>query len=338
MDQPGLSDFVDLTLLDRLLEGQWRATGVPLGVSGADGQWLASCGHGKAGFFSRPEWEIRCGAWTLARVGLTAPEGELPADRVREAALAAAQWIQGIVDASVAAGARESHFRSVFESMQDVYYRADAQGRLQFWSPSALKLLGYEAPEELAGKDLSELYLEPSDRRHFLEVLEEKGYVSDYEVTLRRKDGSLLYVATNSRLLRDAQGCVQGVEGLFCDISDRKRSDEALRQSETRYRVLLETMDEGVVYLDPDGDFLFANPAAEAMLCSGHPGDTSWGIACGISWYCLKGLFRGWGWRIGIVPCVSERMMGKNVMCWRSSRPIAARMVGCWGSRGCSGM
>jgi len=132
--------------------------------------------------------------------------------------------------------ASEERYRSIIENMQDVYYRSDAEGRLIMISPSGAALLGYETPEQMLGMVIRDtFYHDPDDRDAFISNLKMKGALAGYEVTLKRKDGTPLPVATSTHLLFDADGGYCGVEGVFRDISEERRASEALRASEEKF-------------------------------------------------------------------------------------------------------
>ncbi len=119
---------------------------------------------------------------------------------------------------------------NLLERMNDVYYRSDTEGRLILASSSWAKYLGYGDIADCLGKNIAgTFYADPGERNRFIEDIYRNGSVSDYEVTLKKKDGTLLPVATSSYLYFDESGNVLGIEGTWRDISDRKRSEEALR-------------------------------------------------------------------------------------------------------------
>lgn len=120
----------------------------------------------------------------------------------------------------------EERYRSVIENISDVYYRTDVEGRLVMFSPSAMRLLGYGSLDEMLGHTAATFYDDPKEREQLLERLRIEGSVNDYEVMLRRRDGSRLQAATTSSYYRDAAGTVLGVEGIFRDITERKRAEE----------------------------------------------------------------------------------------------------------------
>lgn len=126
----------------------------------------------------------------------------------------------------------EEKFRKIIENMQDVYYRSDINGALIMTNPPAVKLLGFDSIEEMIGLDIAEtFYSNPDERHKLLQLIREKGDVHNYEVTLKRKDGSLLTVLTSTHYYYDKAGNPLGVEGVLSDITERKKSEDSLRKA-----------------------------------------------------------------------------------------------------------
>ena len=171
---------------------------------------------------------------------------------------------------------RESErlYRSVVDNIQDVFYRTDAAGLLVMISPSGVRLLGYDSPDEMLGLPNETFWYEPEKRTEFLGLIRAHGRVSDYEVTLKRRAGRPVLVATSSGLYFDGQGNALGVEGIFRDIAERKRAEEALRVSEERFRSIVEASPMGMHFyrLDEGGRLILdgANPSADTMLGIDH--------------------------------------------------------------------
>lgn len=128
----------------------------------------------------------------------------------------------------------EEKYRAIIENMKDVFYRSDADGRLVMISPSGAKLLGYETPKDMTGLDIArQIYCNPADREAFLDAMNAHGFVLDYEVCLKRKDGSVQYVSTTSHFYFDAQGEIAGIEGIFRDITQRRCAEEEMIRKNT---------------------------------------------------------------------------------------------------------
>lgn len=119
----------------------------------------------------------------------------------------------------------EAIYRDILENMIDTYYRTDKNGLIVMASDSASDLLGYPV-DELIGKSLSSLYVNPGDRDNFLERLNSEGRLQKQEGLLRHKDGSHVVVEVNTRLLLDSEGNTFGVEGIVRNITERKRAEQ----------------------------------------------------------------------------------------------------------------
>ena len=156
----------------------------------------------------------------------------------------------------------EANYRSVIENIQDVFYRSDAHGNLIMASPSYVTLLGYETIDDCLGKSIAEVaYYDTEKRTELLRELQSKGSVTNYEVVLKRKDGTLITVETNSHFYLDDAGNIAGVEGIFRDITERKRMVESLRESEERFRSVVEKSSLGIAIVDDTFLCTYANKA-----------------------------------------------------------------------------
>ncbi len=160
------------------------------------------------------------------------------------------------------------NYRTVLDTMQDGFYRADESGDLVMASPSFAAMFGFATVDEAVGRNIAaELYQQPADRAALLDALAEgDGEVSDYELALKRRDGQPMFAATNSHYYRDVTGAVRGVEGVLRDITERKRAAQALAESEERSRLLLQSAGDGIFGVDHEGHVVFMNSAAEEML------------------------------------------------------------------------
>ncbi|PKL68080.1 MAG: hypothetical protein CVV30_12110 [Methanomicrobiales archaeon HGW-Methanomicrobiales-1] len=153
-------------------------------------------------------------------------------------------------------------YRTILDNIQDVYYRCDKDGKIIMASPSLLKLTGFSSLNDLIGYKITEkLALFPENRNKFLTTIYREKKVTDYEGTIKRMDGSTAIVSINSQLVCDTAGNVTGIEGILRDISARKQTERALRESEERYRNVVEDQTEFICRFTPDGIITFVNDA-----------------------------------------------------------------------------
>jgi len=160
----------------------------------------------------------------------------------------------------------ETRYRSVIENIQDMFYRTDAQGRLVMLSPSTPKQLGYASVEDMLGRPATDFWLHPEDRQALLDRLNSDGLVVDYELTLKNKTGEPVLVSAASAYYRDGEGRVLGVEGIFRNITERKRLELNLADQLAFRQALLDTIPYAVFYKGADTRFLGFNKAYEEVF------------------------------------------------------------------------
>ncbi len=156
----------------------------------------------------------------------------------------------------------EEKHRSIIENIQEVFYRTDIKGNLVMMSPSGAKLLGYDSVEEMMGLNVTKtFYAVPEERGEFLTVLEEKGVVNDYEITLKKTDGTLVPVWASSHFYFDKSGNPLGMEGLLSDITERKRAEREIENLQRYNRGLIESNLDPLATFDREGIIMDVNRA-----------------------------------------------------------------------------
>jgi len=158
-------------------------------------------------------------------------------------------------------------YKNLFDNLIDVYYRTDAKGRFIMLSPSIEALLGYQ-PEELLGVNVADLYVDRKKRDLLTQRLMNEKWVEGFETRLKTKNGSVIWASTNAKLLRDQTGHVLGIEGLTRDITEHKRIEKALRESELQYRVIFDNSPLGILQVDPQGTITYCNDMAIELFRS----------------------------------------------------------------------
>jgi len=126
----------------------------------------------------------------------------------------------------------ERNFRRLFESMQDVYYRTNAQGVVQHVGPGVRRVLGYE-PHEIEGRTAESYYPQSSDHDAFKAEIMAHGEVSDFPGQMVRKDGTVIDISISSHALFDHNGNFAGVEGIYRDVTQRKNLERELQRLAT---------------------------------------------------------------------------------------------------------
>ncbi len=142
----------------------------------------------------------------------------------------------------------------------------DREGRVTMWNPAAEALFGWRE-HELIGKPSpivpDELLKGTAELRARLLSGET---VRGLEVLRQTRNGSLVTVILSAAPIRDADRKVKGILGFLADITEQKRSEEAMRKAEEKYRTIFENTVEGIYQTTPDGKYISANPALARML------------------------------------------------------------------------
>ncbi len=164
----------------------------------------------------------------------------------------------------------EEKYRTLVEhSLQGIAIAQDSPPRLVFVNRALGKTLGYR-PEELTALSTegTEALVHPEDRMTFFKLfrdrLQGRPMPPRYEFRGVCKDGSVRWLeVSTSRLLYKGEPAVQAV---FVDITERKQAEETLRQSEEKYRTVLETIEDGYYEVDLAGNFTFFNDSVCRIL------------------------------------------------------------------------
>jgi PAS domain S-box-containing protein len=172
------------------------------------------------------------------------------------------QFVQGTLEDITARKKTEEElrlsdekYRIIFENVEDVIYETDYRGFLTFVSPSAERYVGLKS-EELAGMHIRDLLVNPADYERLNTTFEALGFIKDYELRMKYKDGQGAVVSFSARPILNERGEPVGVRGIGRDITERKRAEEQIRK-------LSQAMEQGgdsVIIMDRNGTIEYVNP------------------------------------------------------------------------------
>ena len=119
----------------------------------------------------------------------------------------------------------EEKYRILFEGSKDAIYITTREGTVVESNPSLLDLFGYSR-EEMSDWSAKDTYLNPDDRSRFRKAMEESGSVKDFEVSLLKKDGTVMDCLITSAVRRSKEGDITGYQGIIRDVTELKRAQE----------------------------------------------------------------------------------------------------------------
>ncbi|HEX6503948.1 MAG TPA: GAF domain-containing protein [Terriglobales bacterium] len=127
--------------------------------------------------------------------------------------------------------AAEEKYRQLFEQVQEGVFVSTPEGKLVDCNDAFIQMLGYSSRGELSALNVEqELYASPEQRELFRREIEKHNYVRNFEVTMRRKDGTLLIAVESSFASRDSFGKIDRYQGFLLDMTEKKRAEEEIRR------------------------------------------------------------------------------------------------------------
>jgi PAS domain S-box-containing protein len=157
----------------------------------------------------------------------------------------------------------EEKYRTILDNIEDGYFEVDISGNFTFLNNSTQRILGY-SKSELLGMNYKKYMDEENAKRLFqlfnrVYKIGESSKGFDWQIITKEK--AKRHVEASVSLMTDSDGQRKGFRGIVRDVTERKKTEEALRQSEERFRTVLEANPDPVIVLDMDGKVIFVNPA-----------------------------------------------------------------------------
>jgi len=156
---------------------------------------------------------------------------------------------------------REKKLRTIFETANEGIAIADHNNVLTDVNKKFCEMTGYSR-EEIIGKNFSEFFLLEEDQKgqEIREQNRQQGIAQQFELRLRRKDNSLIWTRVSATGIFD-DGKYLGSFAFFTDITEQKKLEEELKQSEEQFRLIWENSNDGMRLTDEEGKVILVNPA-----------------------------------------------------------------------------
>jgi PAS domain S-box-containing protein len=180
---------------------------------------------------------------------------------------------------------RESErlYHEFFATSRDSVFITSADGKWVDFNNATVEMFRYDGWEELSRVPIASLYVNPEERSTFLSIINKQGYVKEYPVQLKRKDGTVIDTLITTEVRQNKDASKKEYYGTIRDITEHKRMNEALLESERKIRGLFDQSFQFIGMTTPDGTLIEANKTSMRFSgikesdCLGKPfWDTPW--------------------------------------------------------------
>ncbi len=162
----------------------------------------------------------------------------------------------------------EEKYRTILETTEEGYYEIDLAGNFIFFNDPVCKLLGYTKKELMGMNNRQYTDKETAKKvfQAFNKVYRTGKPTKEFDWQIIRKDGSRRYIEQSAALIKDSSGNPIGFRGIFHDITERKKTEDLLKQNEEQYRLLADHVKDQVWLMDMNLKIQYISPSAEKLL------------------------------------------------------------------------
>ncbi|MCK4814715.1 PAS domain S-box protein, partial [bacterium] len=160
----------------------------------------------------------------------------------------------------------EEKYRTLVETIEEGIGNVDEEENFLFVNQATANIFGY-SKEEMIGKNLKELTAPEDFKRVLYQTsIRKSGKSSRYELSIIKKDGEYRVITVTATPIFGDDGKYRGSFGIFHDITERNRAEEALRESEEKYRLVTENITDIVSMCDENANFVYISPSCQTIL------------------------------------------------------------------------
>jgi PAS domain S-box-containing protein len=163
--------------------------------------------------------------------------------------------------------ANEEKYRSLVDNLNVGVYRNTAEfpGRTIWANPAFVRIFGYDSLQECLEHPVMDNYANPEERKKFIQVLKTDGVVKDYELQLKKKDGTQIWVSITAQAKKNTEGTIEWIDGICDDITALKDAEENCRCYQLEMSRAIDYLPDATFIIDRKGRVLAWNRAIEEM-------------------------------------------------------------------------
>lgn len=164
----------------------------------------------------------------------------------------------------------EENYRMIFENaVMGIYQSTDGEGRHISANPALAKIYGYDSVKDLIGNVSSiskQLFVDPDKRKKLLKILHEEGECLSFESQVYKKNGEIIWISENAKVVKDDNDQILFIVGTVKDITKRKFAEEKLRRAKEDWERTFDALDDTITILDDNLQVLRMNKAARERI------------------------------------------------------------------------
>ncbi len=174
--------------------------------------------------------------------------------------------ITGRKNAEEALRLSERKYKDIFELALHGIFQTDSDGKFLTVNPAFVNMLNYPSETELLEKKGKDLYWDKNIADEVQEIMTSEGQLRDYEIRLKKWDNNPVWVQINSHEVKDNAGNVLYYEGFVVDINERKKAEQALKESEKRFKELAELLPQTIFEINKEYRITYLNKSGLETL------------------------------------------------------------------------
>ncbi|MFW9877091.1 MAG: PAS domain S-box protein, partial [Candidatus Thorarchaeota archaeon] len=160
----------------------------------------------------------------------------------------------------------EEKYRNMINNLDLGFYQVNWEGELLNYNPTFKYILGFEPAENLLKINVKQFWQKPSERDDYLKILKRKGFVKNFIVRSQKKNGENVVLQLNSHLINNVDREPIMIQGVISDITEKFELEQKVKESESRYRNLFESVPFAIALIDQKGKIIYCNPAVKNLL------------------------------------------------------------------------
>lgn len=165
----------------------------------------------------------------------------------------------------------EEKYRSLLNNIPIGVFRSSVEGLKNSLNPAMAKMYGYRSIEEMIASDYKDHYYDISEREEMIRSLHENGFVDNFEIQVKKKDGSLFWIESSLKATKDENGDILFFDGIDIDVTERKKAELAFQKEQKTLNKIIDLNPYAIGIFNKDGQFYRGNQAYKELFITFPP-------------------------------------------------------------------